>query len=406
MKKQILALISSVLALPTLFTTQAISEVLPSEALIDRIRQEAGSAFENGDLDRADRLLRSTIAEAPNHISLRMDQILLLVRSGQYDAAAWQARALQAEGLDGPAADLLETFLRDYDMRPSQSVSFGFALEPSSNATKGTSEETITIGSLPFRVDSGSQAQSGTGLSLDMNAWKRWQLSERWTLRASATAVATIRKDSDVSHSASLKQRLSFRYRKIDQSLEFGPIAQLSFQNGDVSRRQLGGFIRVARDLSHDTQLSFELESFSQDFPVQSFRNGNLVDGRLSWARTLSSGSRLELYIPFEREKTDRKHLNHQDLGLGVRYSFRPTTNIGLTLGGEYVVDRYDGAFPGVDFSRRDERSRLSIGFTHDGIQWNEISPRVEYTFTNSNSNIPLYDYQSHDFSLTFRRVF
>jgi hypothetical protein len=84
--------------------------------------------------------------------------------------------------------------------------------------------------------------------------------------------------------------------------------------------------------------------------------------------------------------------------GLGIYKEL--TSGVTVNLGGEIRILDYDDI---AGEGRKDDRWSATVGLTKRDIDIFGYAPVLEYTYTFNNSNVALYEYDSHtiDFRLT-----
>ena len=142
-----------------------------------------------------------------------------------------------------------------------------------------------------------------------------------------------------------------------------------------------------------------------QWYPEADFRNGTLAEGSFGYRHVLSPTTTVSISLPFERERTGRAHLDHDEPGIaaGLEHEWRGGLITGLSA--SWRRDDYRGTYPGAAVSRSDALSTLGLALPHRKLRIGSFLPEIGYNYTRARSNIPLHDYEAHDlgFALTTR---
>lgn len=367
---------------------------------------EAMIRLHQNDPEGAAIIYREILRVAPEHEAARRDLTLILARTGQTESAVYHAERLIAQTTDEKLRNRLEAFVASGRSGPPKGVVFRFSISPSSNAVRGTRDETFLIGDYLFRIDDESREGSGIGVNLGATAWHRWPLSEDW----SATLIGSVDTLSYIEKLPSQQQlglRLNFSTRLSESAtLSFSPIANMQFVDSSAKRSRLGLSLSAELRVDERTQVSGSFGAFRQKYPDEEFRNGSLVNMFFGGRRLITSRDILGLSIQAGVERTKRAHLDNYSTLVGGSWERHwgngLFTNLRLAVG----RDEYQGIFPGADTTRRDTLIRTGISFRHGNLTVAGFAPEIGYVYTRSMSNISLFDYRAHDLTLGLSRKF
>ncbi|MCP3878602.1 MAG: tetratricopeptide repeat protein, partial [Sulfitobacter sp.] len=98
-------------------------------------------------------LFRDLVRIAPDYEPARRELTLLLAYRGDVTAARYHAERLVAETADEQLRAGLQTFILNNTSRKPGGFALRFALLPSSNQTRGSAEQEILIGGVPFTLN-------------------------------------------------------------------------------------------------------------------------------------------------------------------------------------------------------------------------------------------------------------
>ncbi len=131
----------------------------------------------SGDSTSAAVLLRRILDEKPRAAPVRLELAQLLDRLGDKGGAWRQIRAVQSAGLPPAVARLVDRYSEALRAQRPFGASFEIALAPDSNINRATRSDTLGTVLGDFKIDKASKARSGTGVSLNAQAYRRIGLS-------------------------------------------------------------------------------------------------------------------------------------------------------------------------------------------------------------------------------------
>ncbi|HDY96338.1 hypothetical protein LCGC14_0174060 [marine sediment metagenome] len=350
-------------------------------------------------------LFRDLVRIAPAYEPARRELTLLLAHRGDVTAARYHAERLVAETADEQLRAGLQTYILNNTSRKPSGFALRFALLPSSNQTRGSAEQEILVGGVPFTLNPSSRASSGVGLSIGGTAWRRWQWSETWSGVGSASLDAKFY-DSALNTETTAIVRFDVIRGGQRGRFSFGPITELSFSDSDIVRRRWGAEVRGAYQLRPRDVVSGALRFDRQTYDQSPFRDGHRMRASASYQHRVTPTLGLSFGVSHLRETTQRAHLDHRETGVsvGVDKQWKSGLSTGVVLAFEH--DRYDGIFPGTVTPREDDTTSVTFTVQHNKVQIGKYVPRITYTYTRAKSNVALFDYDSHDIGASLSMKF
>jgi len=367
---------------------------------------EALILLREGQPDAAADVLRQILDVAPDFEPARRELTVLLALMGQTENAIFHAERLLNQTDNLRIQRDMSEFIRANRTEKMRGISTRFAILPSTNANNGSDEDTITIGGLPFTIDPDSQAKEGLGFGAGLTAWNSWRLSERWT----GTLIGAFDIEEYLTDAFNDEQNLSLRFdfgrNGARTRLSFGPVAELRLSNWNAERERLGLRIGIQNALGPRTRIGADLTSFRQTYRREPFRDGTLLSGSIGLEHAISQTLVASASLPFTRERTKRAHLDHDDIGLtlGIAKDWPDGLYTRLSLG--LRENNFIGNFPGTTVARNDVLSSIGVSIRHDKFQIGGLTPEIGVVYTDSNSNVGFFDYESLDFSVGFGMQF
>lgn len=350
-------------------------------------------------------VFRKILAVAPSYAPARRSLTETLILLGDIGAAAWHAERLLTVAPDDWERDALAALVSQGQIGKPSGVALRFAFLPSSNANRGTEEETVLIGGLPFVVDEASRAKSSIGLSFGVSAWLGRRIAPNWTATIGSSLDAKVYEGA-IDEEANISLRLDLARSSTNSRVSFGPLADIRFIGGAENRLRFGFGVHGARRLNATSELQAALTHWRQEYDLQAFRDGSLTEGRLGYRRAFSPSTIVSLGLTFERERTQRAHLDHDEVGivLGAEREWKGGLISSLTAG--FRRDDYKGLYPGTSVARDDSVTTLGVSLRHRDVRVGRFLPEFTYTYTHARSNVPLHAYEAHDLSLALSTNF
>ncbi len=367
---------------------------------------EAMILQQQGQTEKAVRLFRDILAAEPGFEPARRELALTLARGGQMQGALFHAERLVATTPDARLRADLQAFITANRAGRPRGVTTRFAIEPSSNANRGTEAQSVTLGGLDFLIDEPSRAKRAVALAVGATAWNRWTLSDRWDLTLSGSADARIFDSAVIEDDLIALVRLDFGRNGPRGRLTFGPLAEQRWRGGDVYRTRLGFGISGVLQPRADRQVYGVVTLWDQRHPGRDYLDGTLASGSFGMTQFLSPSLKLAVSLPVLRERTGRAHLDHDDIGLSVGFEKQWPGGLITGLSASHTTARYKGDYPALGTPRHDDISGARLTVRSAKLSVGNFTPEVSYSYTRSRSNVAFHDYESHDFGLSLTQRF
>lgn len=323
---------------------------------------------------------------------------------GENDHARHQFGILSATSHSPAFRSLYNDYLDAIDSRRPWSLDGYVALAPSTNISRGVAADTVFIGGVA--VKPANRKQSGIGVSFGGSGSYRFDLDERMglTLGGSFDGTKYGGREYDslsgqVFSEFSYKtgrwrfgvgptmERLSFDWQGYRLAYGAQWSIQKSFGNsGDTMR-----FTGRLRRLDYD-----DLDAF----------DGYEISGGLRYQHAFSAALVANAGAELTRVKAEREFNSYNAVRPYFEiYSDLPFGVLG-SIGLGYQFRDYDGKFPWTGENRRDGQLSLVSSLTFRGLSFRRIAPRLEYAYVRNNSNIGLYDYDTHSMGVYLTRKY
>ena len=376
------------------------SEEIQREARFRLARIEARS----GNLVSAAVLLREILDQRPSAIPVRLELASVLDKMGDKEGAWRQLRAVQANGLPLEVARLIDRYSQALRAKRPFGASLEIAVAPDSNINRATRSDTLGTIFGDFRISDESKATSGTGVSLNAQAFRRLSLGTDTTLLVRASGFASLYRHSefnDIAADLAVGPELVFGRDRLQ--VEVG-LTQRWFGQKPFLRS-----VRLAGTWSHPLGsrmlLRFAGSGAVVDNLLSPLQDGHVYSGQASMERALSPTTGLVASLGVDRQ--DLRDPGYSTLGWRGSCNFwkdvgRVTLSSGIEVGRLHADRRLD-IFP---VNRRDRSTRFSFGATFRDLQWRGFAPIARFSIERNRSTIAFYDFRRTRTELGIVRAF
>lgn len=349
-------------------------------------------------------LLRRILDERPAATPVRLELAQLLDRMGDKDGAFREVRAAQAAGLPPAVARLVDRYSEALRAARSAGASFEIAVAPDSNISRATRSDTLGTVFGDFDIDEDSKAKSGTGLSLEGQAFRRFALAGDNSLLVRAGAFADLYRKSDFNDIAfDLAAGPELQWGRNRLSLEAGATERWYGQKPFQRSARIGA--TWTRPLDRRTQIRLSGSAALVDNRVNDLQDGETYSAQVSLERALSPTTGLALTVG-----TDRQSLKDPGYSTtGWRAGFLAWRDIGratVTAGAQYsrlTADERLSLFPD---KRSDRYTRFSLGATFRQLTFGGFAPVTRLVIERNRSTIEFYDYRRTRTEIGVARAF
>lgn len=363
--------------------------------------EQAREAFRAGELAEAIALYQFILRFAPDFRPARVELSFALSALGERERAARLLRDLDTDGLDPEVIDTINRIVG-----PDR---LNFFIVPEffvdTNVTGQTKEKTVVIGGFPFNVSEGALGQRGYGYGLTFGASYRLRDQDP---RTTLTGGLTIRdfaasKDDEQSVFTSLSMRfnlgerfaltpsVSAVYRYDDwqpREAEAGAGLAAAMALGPV-RNTLGGRYRY---LNGQREGGSRLDrDIYQIYDIVSFGFGGIA-------------FRFDERYTYENwDHRDSEDKWAFESGIDVTFADMPWTI--PTIGGSFTYTDFKNDFTPFTIERLDREWEGHVEFLLQDWEVFGSNPFLRYQYTESRSNIDLFDFDRHEVSIGIRAI-
>lgn len=377
---------------------------------IDELFLEAQILTVAGQPQEAVKIYRAILAVQPGQIEIRQVLGRALLEMGDFEAARFHFRILlETDRRDG-IKEQYAAILRQIQQNTPSGISASFAIVPSTNINRGTTNTYVSDG-LGLIGDS-SKETSGVGLQFGVSGFYKIP-SKRggfYTLNASALQVLysetaynvfqpTVALRFENGNEAGIWSweafaRRTFRRDPLEATSENG--SSNSYGLSFSGRKALGG----PNILTYSTLIQqTDYDNFpTQTGPTATFKLG--VQRNVSASTSIIGGIKLGRGLP--KDPAFRYRSAGVDLGVSKSWKGGWATY----LGGEYGLRWYDSNFGFTGKTRNDRYLTVTASVLNSTISWRGFSPRVTCNWQTNASNIGFYAYDATECNVLLTRGF
>ena len=359
-----------------------------------------------GNLTGAAKNYRAALADDPGLTLVRSELAQTLFTLQEDDSAKHHLNLLMAEAPDEHQAQGIRSFIDTIDARRPFSFSTYISVAPSTNVNNGSSNKTIysPVFGADLDIDDESREQSGVGFSTGLSAGYSHRLGNDFSVVLGGGINATIYTDSDYN-SFNASQSAELRYLLTGGFLGAGLVASENMKNDELglSYYSYGPRISLQKAVSAQDRLNLSSVYEWRNYSDYSESDGTalLIDG--SWSHTFDSSLIGSLSAGYDDVETGIDYNSFETYSGGFGLYKELPKGITVNLNGELRLSEFDAVHPLAGVVREDRRYMGSVAFTKRDFNIWGYAPAIEYTYVYNDSNISIYEFDSHaiDFKLS-----
>ncbi|MEL6921643.1 MAG: surface lipoprotein assembly modifier, partial [Pseudomonadota bacterium] len=371
----------------------------PSKA--DTLLLEGRIAKSRNDIDAALALLERALRLHPNDLRIRREYAHTLYLAERFGRASYHLNRLLATEPDANLRAGYRRLQREINTRrPFQWQAF-FSIEPSTNVNRGTSNATFSTALGELEIDEGTQAQSGVGVSVGLNAGVWLAQSERRSTRLQFS-YATTRYSSNSRFDSTLRRVALVHQIATGQTRwTLSPFESRQFRNDENNYQAFGFAIGAERVLPRNQRLGFFVSTEDRDFSELPGKSGAVTTGTFAFSQDTRPDLTLRAGLSFEVSRAQTQHLAYDGLNFFVGAS--KTWAQGTLYAGQR---EFRGPFPLTTDTRGDNFVGLNLSLQVNRWFLAGLSPVFNCRLEHNRSNIALFDYEASGCGVRLTRNF
>jgi len=344
----------------------------------------------------------------PNYINARRELAHTLLTSGKYEAASTQLGILQRIDSSPQMLAGYRQMQGVIDRNRPVGISGVFALVPSSNINRGTSNSKFVGTSIILNIDPTSQPVSGIGVQLGVSGYFRKVIDAQNRISLNWSLSGVFYKDKALS---SLNGQLSLPYERrfANGGISIAPFYRTSWNQDGLNQQATGLRFSADRRISGQNQLALSLSYEERDFPTADYQNGSFSSESLSFNRQINPSLSYQLGVAFEQSKpfaTTSAHLSYDGGKLFASVSKAWDGGLRTGLGLEAGYRDFVGDFPLTTSPRYDQFYGINATLSHARVQIAGFVPSLRCGYTFNTSNVAFFDFEVVDCTLGITKEF
>jgi hypothetical protein len=357
-----------------------------------------------GNLAQAAVLLRQVVDARPGAARPRLELAQLLDRMGDKDGAWREIRAAQAAGLPPAVARIVDRYSEALRAARPVGASFEIAIAPDSNISRATRSNTLGTVFGDFDIDKDSKAKSGTGLSLQGQAFRRFAIAGDDSLLVRGSLLADLYRKSrfnDVAFDLAAGPELQWGRNRL--TLEAGVTSRWYGQKPYLHAARIGA--TWTRPVGRQTQLRLIGSAALNDNRLNDLQDGKTYSGQVSLEHALAPTTGVAVTLGLNREALKDPGYSTTGWRAGL-VAWRDVGRATLTAAAQFGRLRADDRLLLFPDKRSDRYSRITIGATFRQLTFGGFAPVTRLVIERNRSTIEFYDYRRTRTEIGIARAF
>jgi outer membrane protein len=349
---------------------------------------------------------RDALADDPGLTLVRAELATTLFELQEDDGAKHHLSLLMAEAPSESEAQGIRSFIDTIDARRPFTFNVYASIAPTTNVNNGSSNKTIyapQFGAL-FDIDPNSQEKSGIGFLTGASAGYSKRLGNDFSLVLGGNLNASLYDDSSFNIFGA-SQSAELRYLIENGHLGLGVIASETLRSdiSGLSYYSYGPRAALQKDLTPKDRINLSSVYEWRNYQDNSISNGTALMIDAAWSHAFSSDLNITLNAGYDRVTSGLDYSSYKSYSAGLGFYKELPLGITTNMHGELGFSNFDAVFPLAGVVREDTRFTGTIGFTKRDFNIWGYAPGIEYTYIHNDSNVALYEYDSHavDFRLS-----
>ena len=359
-----------------------------------------------GNLTGATKKYRAALADDPSLTLVRAELAETLFELQEDDSAKHHLNLLMAEAPNESEAQGIRSFIDTIDARRPFTFNAYVSAAPSTNVNNGSSNKTIyaPLWGVNMDIDPSSQKQSGIGFSTGLSAGYSHRLGNDFSVVLGGGVNATIYTDSSFN-TYGTSQSAEMRYLITDGYLGAGMVASENLKNDKIglSYYSYGPRISLQKAISPRDRVNLSAVYEWRNYPDTPTTDGTALLTNGSWNHAFDSSMNATLNAGYDHIISELDFISYKTYSGGIGLYKELPKGITVNLNGELRLSDFDGIHPFALVTRKDTRLTGTVALTKRDFNIWGYAPAIEYTYVHNDSNIALYQFDSHavDFRLS-----
>ena len=329
--------------------------------------------------------------------------------SGRHDVAKHYLQQLMRTSPNARDLKQLQDAYATVVAESPWSFGLNFAILPSTNINKTSSNEIFETPLGPLLIVNGGSEESGVGLRYG------GRVNYESTLSSGATLVYGLELNRSQYPESRLNNtdgtvRLTWSNYSLSGRTTIMPYATryiYDVTDGDsLNSSRYGLGLSYEHFLTSDSSITGGVTVERRDYEGKDYLDGSFVSTSLSYQDKISDLYSLRFQTSISASAPEQDHLRYVAgfVSGEVTRSIQNWGAVGVSLG--LGARQYEANFPLLEEPREDHSASIGISFRSSKIRVLGSSPKVSCQIQQNWSNVALYDYRSTDCALMFERSF
>jgi hypothetical protein len=337
-------------------------------------------------------LLRSLVDERPDALAARLELARALQLLGDTNGALRELRAAQSGGLPPDVARLIDRYSAALRAQRPYGANLEIALVPDSNINRATWLDTVGTVIGDFEIADEGKQRSGTGLSLNGQAFRRFAVNKATNVLLTTSGLAELYRRGRFNNiAADLAVGPEFSLGRGRLQIELGTTQRWFGQKLYMRSHRLAG--TYSHPLGGRTVLRATGSAAILDNQLNDLQDGKSYSGRVQLERALTPTTGLAASLLAHREALKEPAYATTGWRTGLT-GWHDVGRMTFTAGGEVGRLHSDASLMLFPDRREDLYSRLSFGASFRQIQYAGFAPVVRLSVERNRSSIAFYDYR------------
>lgn len=362
-------------------------------------------AMSQNDPAKAVHFFRRILVTHPDAVRVRLELGRAFFAMKDYDNAARQFRLALAADLPAAVRDNIQVYLNAIRLQRQWTYNLSVALAPDSDINAGPSVQTVAIFGLPFQLSSQSREHSGVGVTASGGGeWTPHLGGDVWFRAGGEVTTSDYRQIMFDDTTVSTDLGLRFIVGRWDIS----PVATYfeRWYGGSLYNRGSGASLQATDYVTQRLAINGAVSAQYLDYKSPPGQSGPSITVSLGAVYTLSSKSFLSGQVSLAQQWAQLNAYANTAVQMQVGY-YRDLPR-GFTVSVQPSLAHIAYASPLAAFpsARTDNLWSVQATLLNRRLDWYGFTPRLAYTYTLNDSNLPLYGYRRNRLELGVTRSF
>ncbi|WDU52118.1 surface lipoprotein assembly modifier [Taylorella equigenitalis] len=351
--------------------------------------------------------LREVISQRPDIVQARIQLAMALYLDNQYIASKDQFQKLKGEGGENSGlVQLSDTFIE----RIENKSDFEFTI----NARYIVDDN---LNQAPENPDLGGgwkaePAKSDRGLGLSVNIAKRFVIADNFFADINLNSNGKFYKKYGRQNELNNRLSLAIGHSEAKWSLFTGPIFGLDLNGQNQEQKKLDKYSRsLGMSINGNYWLTKNIRSFAYVEHSRLYHTQRKhLNGRQSFASLGLSyfpNARHNIYLLADFLRYKAKFKDDSYVRKGLRLGLIKEWNGGLST--QLEASKHLKTFDGIGFFNKVQTNHdyeLGVTIWHRNLHFAGLTPRINYTYHKTKSNVALYAYNKHNVYFSVSKSF